>query len=153
MRTAIHFVVVESPYAPPKGASVDDAALILARNLAYVRAAMHDSFLRGEVPFASHALYTQAGVLDDTIPGQRKQGIEGGFAVAAALACAATAQSYLFEFSRAFYINRGWSSGMILGRENAEIALQKAEIRELDKNWGRDYDRFWTLNNGVLVRK
>lgn len=62
-------VIIESPYAGD-----------VERNLRYVRAAMADCFGRGEVPFASHALYTQDGVLDDTIPAERKKGIEGGFA-------------------------------------------------------------------------
>ncbi len=62
-------VVIESPFA----GEVD-------RNLRYLRAAMKDCLLRGESPFASHGLYTQPGVLDDTVPEQRKLGIEAGFA-------------------------------------------------------------------------
>lgn len=60
-------VLVESPFAGD-----------VARNLAYLRAAMRDCLLRGEAPFASHALYTQAGVLDDEIPDERKLGIDAG---------------------------------------------------------------------------
>lgn len=58
-------VLIESPYAGD-----------VQRNLRYVRAAMRDSLLRGEAPFASHALYTQPGVLDDLIPEERKLGMD-----------------------------------------------------------------------------
>lgn len=61
--------VIESPFAGET-----------ERNLAYVRAAMRDSLRRGEAPYASHALYTQPGVLDDTIPEERDLGIRAGFA-------------------------------------------------------------------------
>lgn len=62
-------VIIESPYA----GDVD-------RNLRYLRAAMRDCLMRGEAPFASHALYAQDGVLDDGIPGERRLGITAGFA-------------------------------------------------------------------------
>lgn len=61
-------VILESPFA----GNVD-------RNLRYVRACMRDCLLRGEAPYASHALYTQDGVLDDGDPEQRKIGIRAGF--------------------------------------------------------------------------
>ena len=59
-------VIIESPYA----GDVD-------RNLRYLRAAMRDSLLRGEAPYASHALYTQPGVLDDDDPAERRLGMDG----------------------------------------------------------------------------
>ena len=63
-------VVLESPYAgTPEEVKI---------NLAYGRACMKDSLLRGESPIASHLLYTQEGVLDDTIPEERKLGIDAG---------------------------------------------------------------------------
>lgn len=54
MDSRMILVIIESPYA----GDVD-------RNLEYLRAAMRDCLKRGEAPFASHALYTQPGVLDD----------------------------------------------------------------------------------------
>ena len=60
-------VIVESPFAGD-----------VSTNLTYLRAAMRDCLLRGEAPFASHALYTQEGVLDDKVPEQRALGIEAG---------------------------------------------------------------------------
>ena len=62
-------VIIESPYAGD-----------VEKNLRYLRAAMADSLSRGEAPFASHGLYTQPGVLDDTNPAERVLGIEAGFA-------------------------------------------------------------------------
>lgn len=63
----MRLVIIESPYAGE-----------VERNLAYLRAAMADCLRRGEAPFASHALYTQPGVLDDTVPAERALGIEAG---------------------------------------------------------------------------
>lgn len=65
----MRLVVIESPFAGDTD-----------RNLRYLRAAMRDCLLRGESPYASHALYTQPGVLDDTVPAEREHGIAAGFA-------------------------------------------------------------------------
>jgi hypothetical protein len=62
----VPIVIIESPYAGD-----------VENNLAYLRAAIHDSLMRGEAPFASHGLYTQG--LDDTIPEERERGIQAGF--------------------------------------------------------------------------
>lgn len=62
-------VVVESPYAADPAISLE-----------YVRDAMAHCIARGEAPFASHALYTQPGVLDDTVPDERARGSAAGFA-------------------------------------------------------------------------
>ncbi|WP_456298617.1 DUF7768 domain-containing protein [Brevibacterium antiquum] len=48
-------MVLESPFAGDT-----------PTNLAYARAAMHDSLMRGEAPFASHMLYTQSRTLMST---------------------------------------------------------------------------------------
>ena len=50
-------VIVESPYAGD-----------IEKNMRYLRACIRDCLLRGETPYASHALYTQDGVLRDDIP-------------------------------------------------------------------------------------
>jgi hypothetical protein len=52
----------------------------LRLNVRYARAAMKDCLTRGEAPFVSHLLYTQTGVLDDTIPAEREHGIQAGWA-------------------------------------------------------------------------
>ena len=61
-------VILESPYAGD-----------VENNVAYARACMADCLHRGEAPFVSHLLYTQPGVLNDTIPEERKLGMEAGF--------------------------------------------------------------------------
>lgn len=64
-------VILESPYA--MNGQID-------RNVRYARRALRDSLLRGEAPIASHLLYTQAGVLDDSDPVERQTGIAAGLA-------------------------------------------------------------------------
>lgn len=66
-------VIIESPY---DGATPFDVAF----NIRYLAAAMRDSIARGEAPFASHGLYTLAGVLDDADPVERERGILCGYA-------------------------------------------------------------------------
>lgn len=62
-------VVIESPLAGN-----------VELNLRYLRACMHYCITHDEAPYASHALYTQPGVLDDLIPAERELGIVAGFA-------------------------------------------------------------------------
>jgi hypothetical protein len=132
----ITFTIVESPYAP-KGPRPE---VELARNLAYVRAAMHDCFGRGEVPFASHALYTQPGVLDDLDPIERETGILAGRSVAAALALGG-------PLVRAFYLDRGESRGMMEARG---WGVGTAVDRRLGPEWSRERDIEWIVVAGNL---
>ena len=90
-------VIVESPFAGD-----------IETNLRYVRACMRDCLLRGEAPYASHALYTQAGVLRDDLPDERKRGIEAGFAWRSAAELTA------------FYVDLGWSHGMLQGKADCQ---------------------------------
>lgn len=64
-------VVIESPFSAP-------TEELRQRNAEYLKAAVLDSLDRGEAPYASHAFYTQ--FLDDDIPGERRLGMEAGFA-------------------------------------------------------------------------
>ena len=93
----IRRVIIESPYAGD-----------VERNLRYLRACMRDSLLRGEAPFASHALYTQPGVLDDGDPAEREHGIRAGFEWRAAAELTV------------FYGDLGWSRGMRAGLAHAQ---------------------------------
>jgi hypothetical protein len=103
-------VIIESPYA-------GDVAL----NLAYLRACMADCLRRGEAPFASHALYTQSGVLDDADPAARALGIKAGFAWHAVADLSVV------------YEDLGISRGMRLGIEAAEERGLSVEFRRLTK--------------------
>jgi hypothetical protein len=75
----MRLVVIESPYGRNVDGSPADAKTI-ERNVRYLRACMADCLSRGEAPIASHALYTQLGVLDDTKPEERKKGMLAGWA-------------------------------------------------------------------------
>ena len=100
-------VQIESPFAGDES------------NKDYLHAALHDSLLRGEAPFASHAIYTLPGVLDDTIPEERKLGMEAGFA-------------YLRNADLvAVYIDKGISKGMEAGIERASALGIPVEYRKL----------------------
>lgn len=92
-------VILESPYAGD-----------VERNLAYVRECMRWALLHGMAPIASHALYTQPGVLDDNDHEERSLGIAAGL-----------------EWRRVanhtvFCARYGWSRGM-----RAALASAKAE--------------------------
>lgn len=81
-------VVLETPYAGD-----------VEGNVQYARTCLLDCLARGEAPIASHLLYPQ--VLDDEVPMEREAGIAAGMAWAQ-------------RADRAvFYLNRGWSAGML----------------------------------------
>ena len=99
-------VILESPY----GGDVE-------RNAAYLRECIRDCLKRGEAPFASHRMYTDA--LDDTIPYERDKGMIAGFAwhdVAEAVVV---------------YIDHGISDGMKRGIANANRLLKPMTYRRL----------------------
>lgn len=98
-------VIIESPFA-------GDTEQQRALNLRYLRACIADSLARGEAPFASHAIYTQPGVLDDAQPEQRKLGIAAGYAWGTQADVVA------------FYVDLGVSKGM---REAIDHYLSQLE--------------------------
>jgi hypothetical protein len=108
----MRLVVIESPYA---GATDEETEV----NLTYLRAALHDCLMRGEAPYASHAIFPQPGVLNDKVPEERKLGIEAGFRWAS-----------LAEAS-VFYVDRGWSRGMLGALKEAHDKGRSIEVRRL----------------------
>lgn len=90
-----NIIIIESPFAGG-----------VAANVEYARECMHHSLLLGEAPYASHLLYTQPGVLDDDVQEERTLGIEAGFAF-----------KHIPDSLTVFYIDLGWSNGMLLARE------------------------------------
>jgi hypothetical protein len=100
-------VILESPY----GGNVAD-------NVAYARACLRDSLMRGEAPIASHLLYSQ--VLNDGDPAERAQGISAG------LAWGAVAEATVV------YVDRGISLGMEMGIAVAEQAGRPVERRSIE---------------------
>lgn len=111
-------VIIESPFSAKKQDGSWDAEAV-EKNLEYVRACMADCFKQGESPFASHALYTQPGVLNDQIPEDRKLGMEGGFA-----------WNEVADYT-VVYVDRGFSQGMKDGILNAIKAQRPIEVRSL----------------------
>ena len=107
-KNTMRLVIIESPFA-------GDVQL----NLRYVRAAMRDCLNRNEAPYASHALYTQAGVLDDTIPQERAKGIAAGFVWRQVAECTVV------------YTDLGITPGMQFGINDAEYRDCLVEYRAL----------------------
>lgn len=105
-------VIVESPYAGD-----------IPRNLTYVRACMRDCLLRGESPYASHALYTQDGVLRDEVQEERSYGISAGFAWREA------------ADKTVVYTDLGTSKGMEYGIAHAKELGHPVEYRTLGVEW------------------
>ena len=93
-------VQVESPFA---GKTPEEAA----RNKRYLAACLRDCIERCETPYASHRMLTMLGVLRDDVPAERERGIVAGFAMRWGLN------------GSAFYVDLGWSSGMISGWSHA----------------------------------
>lgn len=101
-------VIIESPFAGE-----------VERNIRYARAALRDSLLRGEAPLASHLLYTQEGVLDDALPGERARGITAGLEWA-----------WVTE-AAVFYVDHGYSPGMLNARDRYLELGVPIEVRRL----------------------
>jgi hypothetical protein len=101
-------IVIESPFAGN-----------LCKNLKFLRACMRECLLRGEAPYASHALYTQEGVLRDEDPEERRLGMEAGWRWGQA------AQKVVV------YDNLGVSEGMEKGIERAKELGIPIEYRKL----------------------
>ena len=120
-------VVIESPYAGD-----------VFKNLTYVRACMRDCLLQNEACLASHALYTQDGVLNDFLAAERKLGMEAGFAWNryADLVCV--------------YADLGISDGMREGIKRARLNGTKIVVRYLGLPWSthaKSYDDVAAYNS------
>ena len=108
-KAIVKLVIIESPYAGDTKA-----------NEAYARKCVADSLSRGEAPIASHLLYTQPGILDDTIPEERAKGIAAGLAWGE------------HADLTAVYLDRGMSKGMQQGVKHAEENGRPVEIRSIE---------------------
>ncbi|MBZ7921640.1 hypothetical protein LAC81_07585 [Ensifer adhaerens] len=105
----MRLVILESPYAGD-----------IEANIAYARACVRDSLQRGEAPIASHLLYTQAGILNDDIPGERFLGIAAG------LSWGPMAEATVV------YHDRGISRGMEHGIARAIADGRPVEYRSIE---------------------
>jgi hypothetical protein len=107
-------VIIESPFAGD-----------VERNVRYARACMRHSLTKGEAPYASHLLYTQAGVLRDAVQGERDHGIKAGFAWGEKADLTAV------------YTDLGVSKGMEAGIAEADRVGRRVEYRSLGGEWAR----------------
>lgn len=104
----MRLVIVESPYAGH-----------VETNVEYARRCVRDALVRGESPLASHLLYTQPGILNDSDAQERQWGIDAG------LAWLAVAEATVV------YIDRGISVGMSHGIASALAAGLPVEYRSI----------------------
>lgn len=102
-------VIIESPYAGD-----------LARNEAYLIRCFRDAITRGEVPLASHLLYTR--VLNDAIQSERLLGIQLGYSW------------WPFAESIVFYTDYGMSNGMQMAYDKALAERKPYEFRVIGIN-------------------
>lgn len=100
--------ILESPYSGD-----------VEKNLTYARECMRDSIELGEAPIASHLLYTQEGILDDTNPVERSLGMAIGF------------NWGRYADKVVFYTDYGMSDGMKTARDYYERLGLPVEIRTL----------------------
>ena len=103
------FVILESPFAGD-----------IKTNRAYAIDCLRDSLLRGEAPFMSHILYTEA--LDDNIPEERAIGIEAGLEIGK------------HAVKTVVYQDLGISTGMRYEIERANNENRPIEYRNLWKS-------------------
>ena len=105
----MRLVILESPFAGDEQANID-----------YARLCVRDSLMRGEAPIASHLLYTQPTILDDSVPEERQQGIDAGLAWGRVAGATVV------------YTDRGVSSGMRWGMGLAHQAGRPIEYRSIE---------------------
>jgi hypothetical protein len=103
--------IIESPFAGDR-----------QRNESYLNKAIAHSLQKSEAPFASHAIYTKEGILDDTKPAERRAGIDAG------LAWSEVAQKAVV------YTDLGITDGMREGIERHKANGKIVEYRQLP-NW------------------
>ena len=101
-------VIIETPFASD-----------VKKNIKYACKCMRDCLMKGEYPFASHLLYTQEGILNDTILEERKLGIKAGLAWGK------------FADKTIVYTDLGITKGMKQGIKNAKKQKRKIEYRKL----------------------
>jgi hypothetical protein len=91
------------------------------RNMRYALACVRDSLARGEAPYASHVFFDRRGLLDDADPHQRRAG----------MACGMAWCTHADVF--AFYVDRGFSSGMSAAHIAACERGASVEVRRIKR--------------------
>lgn len=112
-------VIIESPY---KGE--------VPRNTRYLRSCIRDCVSRGESPYASHRMLTDA--LDDDNPAERELGIAAGLAWRRAHWV--NEEGLVRHVVPVFYLDLGWSGGMSHARALYDKEGRHYELRNLWKD-------------------
>ena len=105
----MRLVILESPYAGD-----------VEKNVEYARRCVMDSLFREEAPLASHLLYTQERMLDDTDPTEREIGIQAGLAWVNAAS------------KTVVYCDLGITKGMVKGIQEAQKYTNEIEFRYIN---------------------
>lgn len=114
-------VIIESPY---KGD--------VPRNKRYLRSCIRDCINRGESPYASHRMLTDA--LDDNNPVERAVGIKAGLAWRHARTPIRSSDGDIIGYkpvTHIFYVDLGWSEGMLFAKKQLYDASDPHEVRRL----------------------
>lgn len=106
----MRLVCIESPYRA-------DTTEGVQRHYNYRQLCISDSLDRGEAPFASHQMYTDA--LDDDAPTERDLGIRAGYAW------------WKHAAAIIFYIDYGMSPGMHKALQRAKTMQMATEMRKI----------------------
>ncbi len=120
-------VIIESPY---KGN--------VPRNTRYLRACIRDCISRGESPYASHRMLTDA--LDDNDPAERQLGIDAGLAWRRSFYH--NEEGLVRHVVPVFYLDLGWSGGM-----SAALALYEKEGVHFERRTLSPEDPFFKEQN------
>ena len=120
----MRLVILESPYAGD-----------IERNVAYARACLRDSLLRGEAPIASHLLYTQPGVLRDEIPEERAIGIAAGLAWLRVAGATVVYQDLGITEGMKHGIRTALEAGLPVEYRNVPRWMRPGEIQEIRQIW------------------
>lgn len=113
-------VIVESPWAGLGANQVDERNLLQSKAAIYLRKCIRDSLARGEIPWASHAMFALSRSLYEEDADQRMEGIEIGKRAIKDLASKVV-----------FYVDHGISPGMQQARTWAIMNGVEIEMRKI----------------------
>jgi len=119
-------VIIESPYRGE-----------VERNKLYLRSCIRDCIMRGESPYAWHRMLTDA--LDDDDPKERMLGIEAGLAWRSVMKPTFSKHRPDLHIGNemavhAFYVDLGWSDGMLYAKKRYDDERLLYEERKLPED-------------------
>ena len=136
MRAAI----VESPFKTTdiELANGETVTIEEGKNVEYAKACCLWALDQCYSPYASHLFFTQ--FLDDSIPEQRRLGIEAGMTWGR------------FNSDRLFFVDRGFTEGMVYGFRESKKQGQRSKVIKLGGDWDLGWIAGKPLWRDVLLR-